>query len=160
MLWTLLSVLDRVTRAGTSPFTILGSSLVAVLLVYATSVVHEAAHVVAGELVGHRWVLLELRGSGLAVGILPDDPSGWHRITRSAAGPVAQILVGAALVVPFFAEPLFFGEVRALVPLVYVTWWIPGMLAIGIGLINLLPLPGLDGRKIYRGAREVVASRR
>lgn len=155
VVWGCLVYFDAITRADTLPAQVFISSLIGTVLVLGSVVVHEAAHVVAAECVGHRCTLLHLGGMGVAVGIDPEDPRGWHRITRSLAGPLAQILVCMPLLMPFFSEPLFFGQPWALVPLQHATWWLPGFLGAGVGLLNLVPLKPLDGAKILSGIRDL-----
>lgn len=83
-------------------------------------VVHEAGHVVAAELVGHRWVLARFGGWGVSVGLDPDNPRGWHRITRSIAGPAAQIVCAAPLMFTILLEPIF-RDPPVLMPFQYLT---------------------------------------
>lgn len=162
-LWAVVLVsfvfLDRLMPSGSSLTDLVASSLAGSLLFLATVVVHEAGHVVAAELVGHRWVLAQIGAWGVAVGLDPDNPRGWDRITRSLAGPAAQILCAAALTLTILGEPLLV-DPEALVPFQYETLWFPGLLGISIGLINLLPLARLDGAKAASGIQDLWDARR
>lgn len=146
--------LDRILAGGWSPAEMVLSSVAGTLLLLATVLVHEAGHVVAAELVGHRWVLARLGGWGVSVGLEPDNPRGWDRITRSIAGPAAQIICAAPLAFTILLEPIF-RDPPVLMPFQYLTLWFPGLLGVGIGLANLLPLPGFDGAKVAAGVRDL-----
>ena len=67
--------LERLLPAAWSPAEMVGSSVVGAMFLLATVVVHEAGHVVAAELVGHRWVLARFGGWGVSVGLNPDPPT-------------------------------------------------------------------------------------
>jgi Zn-dependent protease len=150
---------DRILASGWTPAEMVLSSVVSTLLLLATVVVHEAGHVVAAELVGHRWVLARFGGWGVSVGLDPDNPRGWDRITRSIAGPGAQIVCSAPLALTILLEPIF-RDPPVVMPFQYLTLWFPGMLGLGIGLANLLPVPGFDGAKVASGVRDLWDARR
>lgn len=69
-----------------------------VVLILLGTAVHEFGHVTAAAVVGHRWTKVVLNGIGLGVSMKP-VPYGWHRITRSLAGPLVQL----AIAVPMLA---------------------------------------------------------
>lgn len=152
-------VLDRLLPSGSSLGYLVASSVAGTLLFLATVVVHEAGHVIAAELVGHRWVLTQLGVWGVGVGLDSDKPRGWERITRSLAGPAAQILCAAPLALTIFGEPLL-ADPGVLMPFQSETLWFPGLLGLSIGLINLLPLGRLDGAKAASGMRDLRDTRR
>lgn len=68
-------------------------SLVILVAVLATWVVHEFAHWLTGELLGYE-TIMRLNGTSA---IEPQNPSAWHKIIISASGPVVTLLQGSAV---------------------------------------------------------------
>lgn len=116
--------------------------------------IHELAHVAAGVLFGGSWAALVFDQTGARVVILPSQPTGWSRIIRSLAGPLAQLLLCLAMMATVAAEsePLAFlmrGQQ-------YAIWWVAGFIGAVIALTNLLPIQGLDGGKAVDGVRDLI----
>lgn len=122
-----------------------------VILVMLGTILHELGHVVAGLAVGHRWTMLVLNGAGIGVSINP-QPRGWHRITRSLAGPAAQLLVSVPLMAVVYVEWAAGMPVRT--PQ-HSVWWVGGMSNLVLGVICLLPVPGWDGGNVISGVRDL-----
>lgn len=135
------------------------------VIVGAATVIHELGHAVAAWSLGIpvRWILigngpvfwrrplghgielvLRVLPTGVAVGILdrrdangiPSRPIG-HDMLVAAAGPLASLLLAAAL--------WSVGQIE-LIPL-WLRYWLMGggLLSLAIGVISLVPVPGLDG---------------
>lgn len=133
------------------PWLRLGGGLLFAALMLATTLLHELGHVAAAAAVGHRWTVATVTWLGMSVTIEPNQPSGWPRITRSAAGPLIRAVAGAAMAATITLEPwndLWRG----------LSWWpvwLAGTTSIGVALLNLLPWPTLDGGKILRGIKDL-----
>ncbi|MCC6494714.1 MAG: M50 family metallopeptidase [Propionibacteriaceae bacterium] len=128
-----------------------------VVLVLLGTTLHELGHVLAAVAVGHRWTKVVLDAAGLGVVIQP-RPHGWHRITRSLAGPVVQVLVGlpmlAALTLEGTGGQLSISTGRLSV------WWVAGASNLLLAAVNLMPFRGWDGGKVLVGISDLVAGRR
>ncbi|MCL4722282.1 MAG: M50 family metallopeptidase [Gammaproteobacteria bacterium] len=122
-----------------------------VILIMLGTMLHELGHVVAGLAVGHRWTKLVLDGAGIGVGMSP-APHGWHRITRSLAGPLVQLLVSVPLLAVVYVE--WAAGVPVLTPQ-HSMWWVGGMSNLVLAVICLLPVPAWDGGKAISGVRDL-----
>lgn len=117
------------------------------LLLLAGVLLHELGHVAAALALGDRWISLRLDGDGMAVQFWPPAHRGWRCIVRSMAGPVVHLLYSAVLLVPMSADP----GTRLL-------WVLPGLLGILLAIVQMLPLPGMDGARAMAGFRDLRAS--
>ncbi len=124
------------------------------VLILLGTLLHELGHVAAGLLAGHQWTKAVLNGAGLGVVIEP-RPYGWQRILRSVAGPVVQLLFALPLLgIALATAP------RSGVPLAVAStsiWWVGGVGNLFLGVLNALPIPGLDGGKVVSGVRDLMA---
>jgi Zn-dependent protease len=126
--------------------------LVWVACVFGSILLHEFGHVLVGRAFGaHGHIVLYGMG-GLAIGSKDDRQRRWQRMAVSFAGPLAQLLLYAALV--GLVHPNW-----SPVPLRWLknAWPALGMLlAINLywPLLNLLPIWPLDGGQITREACE------
>lgn len=125
------------------------------VLILLGTLLHELGHVLAGLAAGHRWTGAVLNGAGLGVVIEP-EPHGWHRVARSAAGPVMHLL---------FSVPLLAVAVAGTpagpfdLPLAQTSlWWVAGVSSLFLAVLNALPIPGFDGAKVVVGVREVLGA--
>ena len=122
-----------------------------VILIMLGTMLHELGHVVAALAVGHRWTKLVLDGAGIGVGMSP-APQGWHRITRSLAGPAVQLLVSVPLLAVVYVE--WSAGVPVRTPQ-HSVWWVGGLSNLALAVISLLPVPSWDGGKVLAGIRDL-----
>ncbi len=122
-------------------------------LIFATSVYvvilcHEAAHAVVASKFGYppQWAKLGAVSAGVK---LPRDPTGWARISISAAGPLAEMLCSLILITPSITGSLI-ELLTAPTALAGLGMFING----AVGLIVPLGRRS-DAAKIYRGIREI-----
>ena len=99
---------------------------------------HEAAHAVAVRLLGGTVLAFLIRGMSAAVvwDGLADRTK--KRAVISVAGPVAQLLYGAIILMATAPGPQ---DITALA-------WCAAWLNIALAILNLLPLPATDGTRI------------
>lgn len=116
----------------------------------ASSVVHEAGHVLSARAVGLDWCSARVTATGLRVAVArPDDTAiaPAQRLVVGLAGPVVGLLAAATLLAATF---LTWGSPAATVLLV------AGLFATLDNVLNLLPFPGSDGWKTAISAGDLV----
>lgn len=128
-----------------------------VVLVLLGTTLHELGHVLAAVAVGHRWTKVVLNAAGLGVAIQP-HPHGWHRITRSLAGPLVQVLVALPMLAAVLLEGP--GGQVGISTGRHSVWWVAGASNLLLAVVNLMPFRGLDGGKVLAGIGDLVARRR
>jgi Zn-dependent protease len=102
------------------------------------------------------WSLLIFALIGIAWGVMPVDPSRFRwgrrgRIVVSGAGPAMNICL-AVLCLTLMVVWLKFGpEGHRLYENLRVFFWTGGMLNVVLALLNLLPVPPLDGSDVLAG---------
>lgn len=114
---------------------------------FATVIAHEVAHAVVARRAGEETgpIVISLFGQPATIDVRAAKPADEARI--AAAGPIVSIVLGVVLIVVGY---LVF-QVGSTLRLVADGVMIVGILALGLGVVTLVPAYPLDGGRIVRG---------
>src|ERR1035437_6774676 len=114
--------------------------------------IHEMGHATVSEFLGFKPLIRLYGGGGLTLTMSTDGRRATPRqhIAIAAAGPIAGLILGGGVGLAVLAAPRIAGN-----DIVQDLLWV----SLGWSIVNLLPLPGVDGGSIVAELRTIVLGR-
>lgn len=104
----------------------------------AVTLLHELGHVLVALVLGVRWSAIRF---GLGISVDLDSRTNGDQVVISLAGPALHLVAAVALVLVSGVWPIDLSPLSAV-----------GALLLAEAVLNMLPLPGLDGRHALSAA--------